>query len=157
MESRTQKKGELMQKMFHGKSAAPRFEVIPQILIQASTLGSMNPWELFVENISASGMFLQVYDCEESPYHANSLLDVVIDPEGTRLPKPIKCVGKVVRILEEAGAGGKVEVRVALTIAQIDDENQAGLDAFLERLAKDGQWEWVESNGQYSLRQIGKT
>ncbi len=66
------------------------------VVIQAKTLGSLVGCDFLSINVSSSGLLLGA-GANMTPYITNTLLDIKIDPMAEVLPRPITCMGKVVR------------------------------------------------------------
>lgn len=144
-----------MSRHVAGKAIAPRFEVAGEIGVQVSTLGSTEPFDFSVVDISSSGFLLATELGDEVPFHLNALLDITVDPSGGVLAGGIRCMGKLVRVVEPTRAGGDsagTPGLFAVTIVQIDDDQQDRLDDYLKRLESHSRWETIEERGQYFMR-----
>lgn len=105
---------------------APRFMPDQQLKIELNTFGTKNPYILFVENLSRSGLLVGLVTSETLPFRVTTLLDMVIDPKKEILTMPVRASGKVVRrVDEELPQAGKKAVRLGIVIVEIDPRDEA--------------------------------
>lgn len=99
------------------KSAAPRYATTqPALNIAIRTLGSPVSYNLSSANISKSGLLMENHSRTRIPFNVNTLVEIDIDIEGNWLQRPIQCVGKVIRLAQDADGNAQFGIK----IVQID-------------------------------------
>lgn len=95
--------------------------------VKSATIGCENHFMLHSENISKSGMLLTWHNRPMAPFTKQTILEMSIDPEGAIFDTPLKCLGKVVRIIDSS-KGRKYGVH----IVQIEDNHQFTWESMVE-------------------------
>ena len=95
--------------------------------VNSATIGCPNHFMLRSENISKTGMLLTWYNRPRAPFTKQTILEMNIDPEGAIFDTPLKCLGKVVRIID-SNKGRKYGIQ----IVQIDPDHQATWESMVE-------------------------
>jgi hypothetical protein len=116
---------------------APRVPI--DLHVESKTIGTSAAYHLYTEDVSRSGLLL-VWDRDTTmPFNVNTLLEMIIDPSGTYLGKPLTCLGKVVRREIDKGEVGENQAattRLGVQIVQIDKTDLNAWEGCLTQLEK---------------------
>ena len=115
---------------------AERYTPGKDLFVTSKTIGTDFSYKLDTGNISRSGMLLNWRGERNLPFIENTIIEMVIDPNGEFLTKPVACMGKIVRKAPGASAGAKTQYGVS--IVQVDEEDQQEWDKCLKDLAASG-------------------
>lgn len=116
---------------------APRFSSDLHILIK--TFGCRNCYDLVVANVSQSGILLSAKK-NSLPFMVSTIVEVIIDPNGSYFRKPMHCIGKVTRIEtlvqdgEEAVPDGYIKMGICIT--DIDENHQIIWNDYIDSLSQ---------------------
>ena len=115
------------------RARAPR---VPMgVEVESRTIGSFTSYHLYTQDVSRSGLLL-VWDREsQMPFNVNTLIEMVIDPGGDCLEKPLTCLGKVVRRDPDA-PDSKHRARLGVQIVQIDHGDLAAWEGCVSQLER---------------------
>ena len=112
---------------------APRVPI--DLVVKSKTIGTDSAYSLYTEDVSRSGLLL-VWDRDSRmPFIVNTLMEMIIDPDGNCLGKPVTCLGKVVR--REGSADGLGHAaRLGVQIVQIDNTDLKAWEGCLLELER---------------------
>lgn len=106
----------------------PRYRVDSNRLrIEAKTIGQSHGWLLGVENVSETGLLISC-GSGETPFHVNTILELLIDKDEVFLNEARILMGKVVRTVK-ASDGGAV---FGIQVIDIDDDTLPWWRTFLQ-------------------------
>lgn len=77
---------------------AKRLDIDSGLIVESKTIGTVLSYNLATENVSRTGMLLNVGRNKRVPFLVNTILELTVD-SGTQLfERPINCLGKIVRV-----------------------------------------------------------
>jgi len=106
-----------------------------QLVVDSRTLGAPMAYTLAAENLSSSGLLLHVGSSWKTPFQVNTLLEMLVDPQGTVLERPVPCIGRVVRLTTSDGR----ETQLGVHIVQMEAKDQAAWEKAVVDLGAMGQ------------------
>lgn len=111
------------------KIRAKRVSVGTGVTAETRTIGAPLAFLLTLENVSQTGLLLSASGKGRIPYQINTLIELTLDPNASRIGRPIHLLGRVVRTAsaqaEEAGR------QFGVQIVQIDSRDNAHWDRFV--------------------------
>lgn len=113
-----------------GRVRAKRIEALHEVVVESKTLGTTMSYVLEADNLSRTGMLLNVGKNVKVPYLINTLLELTVDTRGTLFEKPVECLGKIVRL----GRDDDSRPQYGVHIVQIDAHELEAWERAVERL-----------------------
>jgi hypothetical protein len=83
-----------------------RFQTSPPVILNIKTFGSTNPYVFKSINASKSGLLILSLNKNAVPFHHDTLLEIIIEPNNGWLQRSIKSVAKVVHQTTHESKGG---------------------------------------------------
>lgn len=80
------------------KVRARRVGVLDGMVVESRTLGTPMTYNLTPDNLSRTGILLNVGNNKKVPYRVNTILELTVDPRGAVFDRPVQCLGKIVRV-----------------------------------------------------------
>lgn len=114
---------------------APRFKLENGLVVSSKTIGTDVAFHLSTENVSRSGMLLRWLQTRPIPFLENTIIEMVIDPKGETLMRPVACLGKIVR---RRGNSSQGDLEFGIAIIQIDNADLDVWEACLEKMTSTG-------------------
>jgi hypothetical protein len=118
---------------------APRVLTQGRLMVESRTIGTAMPYRFNTHNVSASGLLLSTESVNHIPFAENTLLELTIDPSCEFNPRPVRCLGKVIRreTLEEDSALPSMRrmTRIGVQIVQMDEASQVAWEICRERVS----------------------
>ncbi|MGE0173557.1 MAG: PilZ domain-containing protein [Oligoflexales bacterium] len=90
-----------------------RYEIRPALIVKAKTFGTNDFYKFLTVNVSKTGILLQSTNFK-APFILNTIVEVVVESGLESLSKPVRCLGKIVRITEGATSADPNEFGVKL-------------------------------------------
>jgi hypothetical protein len=112
--------------------AVPRYVPQKTLEFKASLIGSREPYRFRVENLSRSGLLLSLPIEEGTPFRVNTILDLEIDEKRAFLNRPLRCTGKVVRMVTGDEQDQKM-MYYGIVITEVP-EHHAGLEELIRAI-----------------------
>ena len=82
--------------------SARRLKPKQAMVVAGKTIGTSMTYNLAMQNVSRSGLLLGGGNYKSIPFTTNTLLELTIDTKSRVLAEPLNCLGKVVRIEDNA-------------------------------------------------------
>lgn len=105
------------------------------VQVESRTIGSFTSYQLYTQDVSRSGLLLVWDSTLQMPFNVNTLIEMVIDPGGQCLEKPLTCLGKVVR-RDLDTASQKYRAQLGVQIVQIDQGDLAAWEGCVTKLER---------------------
>jgi hypothetical protein len=121
---------DMERQKLEAKVRAPRLTTSRAVEVDSRTLGAPLRYRLTTANISRTGLLLDVDCVGRVPFRVNTLVELVVDPQGRVFEKPVACVGKVVSV----GRQGDGAPRFGVHIVQLDGRDRCAWEAALALL-----------------------
>lgn len=112
---------------------AARFVTKDNIEVLARTFGTRGDFSLKTEDVSKSGLLIREDDGQRAPFALNTIVEIIIDPSGNQLGKPVQCLGKIVR---REGGGQKEMQKYGVRLIDMDDVAQTQWVTYVEKLER---------------------
>lgn len=77
---------------------AKRIDSHGPVVVQSKTLGTSMNYNLPIDNLSRSGMLLNMGGNRKVPFLINTLVELSVDTGGALFEQPVNCLGKIVRM-----------------------------------------------------------
>ena len=116
-----------------GRVRAKRIEALTEVVVESKTLGTTMSYVLEADNLSRTGMLLNVGKNVRVPFLVNTLLELTVDTRGALFEKPVECLGKIVRLDRD----DESKAQYGVHIVQIDTRELEAWERTVERLEVD--------------------
>ena len=113
------------------KVRAKRIELPKQLVVESRTLGTLLTFAMPLDNVSRSGLLLSIGRNKKLPFQVNTLLEITVDPRGALFPRPVACIGKIVRTHSEQG---DTKPRFGIQIVQIEAAELTAWERALDQI-----------------------
>jgi hypothetical protein len=87
--------------MTQSRIQSVRYVIKPAMVVKAKTFGTNDFYKFLTINVSKSGILLQSVNFK-APFILNTIVEVLVEGGLKTLAKPVRCLGKVVRVREGA-------------------------------------------------------
>lgn len=114
------------------KVRAKRVSLDQGLVVEARTIGTPMTYALATENLSRTGLLLNVGRNRKVPYRVNTLLELTVDPRGELFEKPVEVLGKIVRV----GSDAEGRSQYGVQIIQMENNDLAAWEKGVAQLEK---------------------
>ena len=111
------------------KIRARRLTTQQPLVVESRTIGTPMVYALPLDNVSRTGLLLNMGRNKKVPFLVNTLLEMTVDPQASVFERPVACVGKIVRMQQERGT-----TQFGVQIVQIETKDGAVWEKVMERL-----------------------
>lgn len=105
--------------VLEAKVRAKRIGLTHAVSVESRTIGAPMTYYLATENVSRTGMLLHIGKNHKVPYRLNTLIEMTVDRDAKVLPRPVKCIGKVVRVAQDS----EQRPQFGIQIVQMDGQD----------------------------------
>lgn len=84
------------------KVRAKRIGLNSSVTVESRTIGAPMTYFMSTENVSRTGMLLHLGRNHKVPYRLNTLIEMTVDRDTRLFSRPVKCLGKVVRVAQDS-------------------------------------------------------
>ena len=112
------------------KIRARRIDTKKQLVVESKTIGTQMVYNLPMDNVSRSGLLLNMGRNRKVPFLVNTLLELTVDPQGAVFERPVICVGKIVRMQRD----DDMKTQFGVQIVQIETKDGAMWDKVMDQL-----------------------
>jgi hypothetical protein len=113
-----------------GRVRAKRIGALDEVVVESKTLGTTMSYVLEADNLSRTGMLLNIGRNVKVPFLVNTLLELTVDTRGTLFERPVQCLGKIVRL----DRADDERAQFGVHIVQIDTRELETWEKVVERL-----------------------
>jgi hypothetical protein len=104
-----------------------------ELVVESRTLGGILSYAMATDDLTRSSMLLKPGPHRRPPFQVNTLVELMLDPGGTHLERPVACLGKVVKL----GADESGTPTYGVEIVQIETRDLAAWESYLHAVERE--------------------